>query len=370
MNGSRYRENTQEPPAGGTEVEIRHDLWVVLDEIRRTEGPILFLGGIYIITGYVLQLFLFGRLPELWPIPDWVLGAFPASIMSLILVGGIAKTLNLPIFGKGRWRADGSLLAVARVFGSVLTLFTLIHFLYVFSVFKTTIPRLQPFSWDYAFMVVDRVIHLGSHPWLLIHPLVGKPGITQAIDLLYTIWFYLLFLTLLWMALSSRVRLRIQFFISFILIWIMLGTIGAMLFSSAGPCFFHEVTGTPGPYGPLMDYLKSSGYGHSMPLLAVHNQSLVWGWYSQGVEPAFGHGISAMPSIHVATAVLLTLAGWQLHRLVGGVLAVYALAVQVGSVHLGWHYAIDGYIAALATLAIWKGVGWYLNLDRKDLAER
>lgn len=34
---------------------------------------------------------------------------------------------------------------------------------------------------------------------------------------------------------------------------------------------------------------------------------------------------------------------------------------MIGSVHLGWHYAIDGYVSILAVIVIWKAVGWTLH---------
>jgi hypothetical protein len=44
----------------------------------------------------------------------------------------------------------------------------------------------------------------------------------------------------------------------------------------------------------------------------------------------------------------------------------FAAVILVGSVHLGWHYAIDGYVAAAAAWLIWYGVGWLL--DRRVVA--
>ena len=36
---------------------------------------------------------------------------------------------------------------------------------------------------------------------------------------------------------------------------------------------------------------------------------------------------------------------------------LYAVAILVGSVHLGWHYAIDGYVAAIMVWVIWMVSG-------------
>jgi hypothetical protein len=38
-------------------------------------------------------------------------------------------------------------------------------------------------------------------------------------------------------------------------------------------------------------------------------------------------------------------------------MTVYALIVMIGSVHLGWHYAVDGYLGAAGMLVLWWGLG-------------
>jgi hypothetical protein len=52
-------------------------------------------------------------------------------------------------------------------------------------------------------------------------------------------------------------------------------------------------------------------------------------------------------------AVLFALAAWKINNKLGVFFTAYALLIQIGSVLLGWHYAIDGYSAALLTLSIW-----------------
>jgi hypothetical protein len=58
--------------------------------------------------------------------------------------------------------------------------------------------------------------------------------------------------------------------------------------------------------------------------------------------------------MHIAVAVLNAIFGWHLSRTAGWSLTIFAALLIVGSVHLGWHYAIDSYASALAIPIIWK----------------
>jgi len=81
-------------------------------------------------------------------------------------------------------------------------------------------------------------------------------------------------------------------------------------------------------------------------------------------EPGLGSGISAFPSLHVSMATLFALAAFRLRRSAGFLMAAYLLFIVVGSVHLGWHYAVDGYFSIAATLFVWKCVGLKLSSGR------
>jgi hypothetical protein len=242
-----------------------------------------------------------------------------------------------------------------RLLPFLVVLAALPPFMNTFGSFKQAIPQLAPFRWDVTFMEWDYLLHGGNHPWELLHPLLATPALTVLINWGYNLWFFVMFTVVFWQAWGRDRLLRRQFLLSFVVLWAVGGTLLAFVFSSAGPCYFGRVTGQVDPYAPLMTYLR--GVSEQTPLWAVEAQGKLWDAYQAGQVRLVG-GISAMPSMHVAAAVLFALAGWRANRWLGLTLTLYAVLIQVGSVHLGWHYAIDGYFGAVVAWLVWLVVGW------------
>jgi len=281
--------------------------------------------------------------------------------------------------------------ACAVIYGRVLT--------DTFTSLKAAIPTLHPYAWDETFMRWDRVLHGGRQAWELLQPF-AIPNVTLILNVLYNTWMFVLFGVFMWQAWSANEHLRRRFFLTFGLAWMLLGTLAATGLSSAGPCYYSRISKqADDPYAPLMAYLREVNATHHLWALDV--QDALWQAYagpgetgiSQSERDAarvlaeggdrFGHpagaaaddsasvgqmleGISAMPSMHVAMAVLFALLGWAVDRRLGLAFTLFAISIQIGSVHLGWHYAIDGYASAIAVTALWLVVGRALGAAQQD----
>jgi hypothetical protein len=228
-----------------------------------------------------------------------------------------------------------------------------------FSVVKAAIPLIHPFSWDARLEHWDRWLHGGAAPWELLQPFLGHPLVSQLLNVAYNTWFFLLWISWMWQFFTlNEPQRRMQFLLSTLAAWIVIGSALAILFSSAGPCYFGRVVEGPDPYQPLMDYLHQASERHL--LWALGTQQMLWDGYSLG-KLNLGAGISAMPSMHVAMATLFALLGWQTSRRMGILLTAFLACIMIGSVHLGWHYALDGYVSFACAVLIWYAAGWLVR---------
>ena len=76
---------------------------------------------------------------------------------------------------------------------------------------------------------------------------------------------------------------------------------------------------------------------------------------------AIAGAVAAMPSLHVASTCGFYLVARATHRWLGWAFLVFLALMLLGSVHLGWHYAIDGYAGIAGTILLWWGCGRLLR---------
>jgi hypothetical protein len=240
-------------------------------------------------------------------------------------------------------------------------LLSFLIFATIFTDLKENIPRISPFAWDLTFAELDRTLHFGKQPWQWLQPVLGFPLVTFFVNIVYNFWFFVMWIFVVCMAFAdSASELRTRFFFAFFLTWSVGGSLLAIVFSSAGPCYFARLGLSPDPYLGLMSYLHS--VAEIYPVWALDVQNTLWQSYT---DRGLVAGISAMPSMHNATALLLALAGHRLNRRLGVLLWIHCAFIYIGSIHLAWHYAVDNYLGWLIALSCWWVAGplarWWEN---------
>lgn len=240
-------------------------------------------------------------------------------------------------------------------------LYTLL--LTLFAMFKQGILADAAFSYDTTFRSVDLVL-FGQDPWRLSH---GQPWRTEFAGMLYYGWYAPMMLGVLVCGLAgARPGFRDQYLLAFVLTWLVVGSLMAYLFPAAGPCFWGDFVAGPNPYADLLASLEKD-----VALSASYNPVLDAQDYLRsafGREPVVGGGISAMPSMHVALATLFACAAWAFNRFAGLALSAFAACIWWASVHLGWHYFVDGLVAVPLTIGVWILSGAWVASRRHKLA--
>lgn len=291
-----------------------------------------------------------------------LLVAFGIVLVSRLARGELSErplSLGLRLL-RERWAADRglSLLVPPLLFTLLLT---------AFNAYKQLILPPAGFALDPVFAAWDRALFLGRDPWLVLHDLLPGAEAARYVSLGYHQMFAPMALgVFLASVLPVRPELRTQYLLSYALIWILIGSVFAYLLPSAGPVFWGDFHAGPDPFAALVERLAAFDRailagGHADGLSAYHFQRALADSFGSG-DLLMGRGISAMPSVHNALAVQFACAAFAVSRPAGWVAAAYALFVWLGSIHLGWHYAVDGIAAALIAVPLWYACGRWARL--------
>jgi hypothetical protein len=212
---------------------------------------------------------------------------------------------------------------------------------------KSSIPFAVGYGWEETWANADRAI-FGADAWRWAH--ASMPDFLAPAWTLYyaMVWgFALVFSGTLVSAFASR-RFTAIFFTATMLSWLIGGIGLAYAMSAAGPVFAHLADPALGTrFEPL--HIELSRLLASDDLVLKSQRYLERG---AAVKAAVkGGGISAMPSMHMATATILVCAAWRTKWLP---LAVpFWVMTFFGSIYLGYHYAVDAPVAAGLAIACW-----------------
>ena len=236
---------------------------------------------------------------------------------------------------------------------------------FAFITLKIFIPEFIPFYGDTLFMEMDKFLHFGRLPTDWLVPLLDLPSVIAGLDFFYKLWYFIMFGLWGWAAWgASDNGWRRQFILAFMLCWMIGGALLATLLSSVGPCFYGLFVDGVNPYAEYMQGLKTIHANDE--LIAIMTQEfLAELHFTNNLETRVG--ISAMPSLHNTLAVLFAITGYKIHKNLGHILTFYAVIIFIGSVALGWHYAVDGYAGLIIAIAMWKFAGWCLKRQDRIL---
>jgi len=235
--------------------------------------------------------------------------------------------------------------------GTLLMLAGLLPFQSMFASIKSTI---DDFTYDRFAADFDKALHFGRAPVSYLYQFAKSEWVLRVVEFNYDIvWFIICFGLLYWVAISPKAdRIRQRFLATTFLGWVLIGNVVAGLVPTAGPAFYRLVTGDPTRFGKVRDFVETTAGSFSS---AADEQHYLWLLHASGVT-GFGSGISAFPSMHVATIAINALFIGEFSRRVAVVSWAYTALIMLSSVYLGWHYAVDGYVALTLSIAIYWAV--------------
>lgn len=270
--------------------------------------------GLAMIPDYSGVMPAVGILP-LWMFAAAIFGSFYGffAMMAARVESPIGRTRA---FFVDEWRRPVFLLFCLFLAGVNMTTFMWV---------KPLLNYLVPFWADPMLADADRALFLGRDPWALLTWLNSRP---MAV-FYHRGWFAMMILTLIVVLAARPSAEKSAVMLTYFVLWSIVGPVVHAMLPAAGPVFYAQL-----------------GYGDRFADLQAVPETMevatyLWAIYAgEGFGP--GSGISAMPSLHIATTVWMILAvrvfapRWTVPTAAAGVL-IFLLSIS-----LGWHYALDG----------------------------
>jgi hypothetical protein len=220
-------------------------------------------------------------------------------------------------------------------------------FLVSFTTVKTAIPFLVGYSWDPFWAQADRLL-FGDDGWRIAQHWLGR-GSAVWMEWFYSVgWGLALIFVMALVPLNAAPRFTGKFYVAMLATWLVAGVALAYLFSAAGPVFAHVVNSERAdPSIDLHRFLNSS-LGQNSPI-RLSQQYLALALDSHVAVK--GGGISAMASVHLGAASIYVLSARRTFWFIPSIL--FWIVIFVCSAYFGYHYWIDGIVAALVAALCW-----------------
>lgn len=204
---------------------------------------------------------------------------------------------------------------------------------------KPLLNYLVPFWADPMLADMDRALFFGHDPWTLLTWLNSTP---TAI-FYHRGWFAMMILTLIAVLSARPSPEKSAAMLTYFILWSVAGPLIHSLLPAAGPVFYAQLG-----YGDRFAELQNVSETREMA-------TYLWTLYAgEGFGP--GSGISAMPSLHIATTAWMLIAVRIFAPRLFLPMAGAGFLIFLLSIALGWHYALDGIVGGAAAWLCYRAL--------------